>query len=75
MVPGYRGETGDGLAESCLGDYKPWTNALQGQVECTGGTGTGAKSGEEDGREQYDGSPHVFEEKVQRCLTQTSFTQ
>lgn len=65
-----RGETGDGPAESCLDEYKPWTQALQGEVEWTG-----AKSGEEEGKEQYNGSLHVFEEKVQRCMTQTSFSR
>lgn len=69
-MPIDKGETGDGLAESCLDEYKPWIHALQGAVEQTG-----AKSGEGDGKEQCDGSLHVFKEKVQRCLMQTSFSQ
>lgn len=69
-MPTCRGETGDDLAESCLDEYKPCTRALQAEVGQTG-----VKPGEEDCKEQYGGSLHVFKEKVQRCLTPNSFSQ
>lgn len=36
---------------------------------------TGAKSGEEDSKEQYDGSLHVFKEKVGAKMSDPKFFQ
>lgn len=48
-------------------EQESWACALQGEME-----GAGMKSGEDEGTKQYSRSLRVLEEKVQRCLTQTS---
>lgn len=59
------GETGKGPAVR----QGPWAYALQGDVQ-----GAGVKHDEDDCKKQNGRSLHVFKEKVQRCLSRTSFS-
>lgn len=72
MLPPYWHLDGKGCGETGKGPavrQGPWACALQGDV-----WGAGVKSDEDDREKQNGRSLHVLKEKVQRCLSGTSFS-